>query len=233
VKRDQPASAMTATPPNLADPPEAAAARRRQAETPSLAADAATREGAAHDLAAAFAADPVFDWFLKEGPGRPAVLIDFFRLVLKLTGPQGARVERPADGGAAALWLRSEDMGDFPLAGELSIAALMLRGCGLGRIRRVLAVRAAMDAHHPQDRAHDYLYFLGVRPQFQGLGIGSRLLRSHLAGLDAAGRPAFLETGNPRTLTLYQSHGFAITGDYRPAGGGPVLWTLWREPQTS
>jgi ribosomal protein S18 acetylase RimI-like enzyme len=224
---------MTATPPKLADPPEWTAALRRQAEAPGLALDAAAREGAARDLAAAFAEDPVFDWFLKEGRGRPAVMADFFRLVVRLTGPQGARVERPDGGGAAALWLRSEDMGDFPLAGEFAIAALMLRGCGLGRIRRVLAVRAAMDAHHPHDRAHDYLYFLGVRPDVQGLGIGSRLLKAHLAGLDAAGRPAFLETGNPRTLSLYENHGFAVTGDYRPAPEGPTLWTLWREPQTS
>jgi ribosomal protein S18 acetylase RimI-like enzyme len=222
---------MTGTPQNLADPPEAAARLRRQAEAPDLAADGAAREDAALDLATAFAQDPVFDWFLKEGPGRPAVMADFFRLVLTLTAAQGARVERPQDGGAAALWLRSEEMGDFPLAGELRIAGLMLRGCGLARLSRVLAVRKAMDAHHPHDRAHDYLYFLGVRPQVQGLGIGSRLLSAHVAGLDAAGRPAFLETGNPRTLSLYQSHGFRITGDYQPAPGGPTLWTLWREPQ--
>jgi ribosomal protein S18 acetylase RimI-like enzyme len=95
----------------------------------------------------------------------------------------------------------------------------------------VTALRGAMDRNHPTERAHDYLYFLGVRPEAQGLGVGSRLLKAHLAGLDAAGRPAFLETGAPRTLPLYRGHGFEVIGEYKARPDAPTMWALWREPR--
>ena len=87
-----------------------------------------------------------------------------------------------------------------------------------------------MDANHPKDRPHDYLSFLGVRPEAQGHGVGSRLLAGETVRLDAAGRHAYLETGNPRTLGLYGSHGFRVIGEFRPGGDGPQMWALWREP---
>ncbi|MBW8811903.1 MAG: GNAT family N-acetyltransferase [Caulobacterales bacterium] len=203
---------------------------RRDAETPQLAGGA-DLPGVVADFAAAFAADPVFDWFLREGDGRPQALRRFFALILKVTANPARRIERPAGGGAAALWIPSEHMTKPTLANELEALGVLLAGCGLARFPRVAAMRGAMDRHHPHDRAHDYLYFLGVRPEAQGLGVGSRLLKAHLAGLDAAGRPAFLETGAPRTLSLYQGHGFAVIGEYKARPDAPTMWALWREPQ--
>jgi ribosomal protein S18 acetylase RimI-like enzyme len=207
-----------------------AEAIRRQAEAPSTPA-ATELDAVAADYAAAFADDPVLDWLLREGAARPGALNAFFRLIVRVTRAQKAEIERPACGGAAALWVRSEHLDDMGLADEVRIALAVLGACGLGRMRRVIAVRAAMEAHHPTERAHDYLYFLGVRPQFQGLGVGSRLLRARTGRLDAAGRPAFLETGNARTLSLYRSHGFEVIDEYRPGGDGPQMWAMWREPQ--
>ena len=49
------------------------------------------------------------------------------------------------------------------------------------------------DAHHPKAPPHAYLWFLGVRPDAQGLGVGSRLLAAGLAtatGIVAAAIPA-------------------------------------------
>ena len=45
---------------------------------------------------------------------------------------------------------------------------------GWPRFGRLAAMRAAMDRHHPLERPHDYLFFLGVVPEAQGHGIGSR-----------------------------------------------------------
>jgi ribosomal protein S18 acetylase RimI-like enzyme len=195
------------------------------------AATPAEREAAALDLAAAFEADPMLTWFLKPGAGLPRALQGFFRVMGRGFVNLGGEVTRPAAGGGAALWIGSENIGSFRLADDLASMVMILRGCGPARVPRALKVRDAMDANHPHEPAHDYLAFLGVRPEQQGRGIGSRLLAAHTAKLDAAGRPAFLETANERTLSLYQSHGFIVTGAYRPAPESPTMWTLWREPR--
>lgn len=203
---------------------------RRQAETPT-APGPNDLSAVAADYAAAFADDPVLDWLLREGAGRAPALRDFFRLIVAVTRSQKAEIERPACGGAAALWVRSEHLDDLRFADEVRIVLTLLGACGIGRFGRLVAVREAMEGHHPTERPHDYLYFLGVRPQVQGLGVGSRLLRARTQRLDAAGRPAFLETGAERTLSLYRAHGFEVIDTYRPRGDGPQMWAMWREPR--
>jgi ribosomal protein S18 acetylase RimI-like enzyme len=204
---------------------------RREAEAPELVGPG-DLEAVAQDLTAAFAADPVMNWFLRDDARREAARLAVFRLILRVSATPGRRVLRPASGGAAAIWIPSEEMTSNSLADELRALVVLLSGAGLARFPRVMAVRAAMDASHPMGQPHDYLSFLGVRPQAQGRGIGSRLLKVHTADLDARGRAAYLETGEARTLSLYRSHGFEITGDFRPGGDGPQMWSLWRAPQT-
>jgi hypothetical protein len=53
---------------------------------------------------------------------------------------------------------------------------------------------------------------------------------SKTARLDAAGRPAFLETATPRNVPLYARHGFETVAEYTPAPGAPLVWAMWREP---
>jgi ribosomal protein S18 acetylase RimI-like enzyme len=205
---------------------------RREAETPTVAGRAEL-EGVSQDLCAAFADDPILNWFLRQDARRDQARLAFFRMIVPLEAFRIGEIERPASGGAAAMWIASERLGPNPLSVELQVAATLVGACGLGRFRRVLALRGAMDKHHPMEQPHDYLWFLGVRPEAQGAGIGSRLLRARTARLDAQGRPAFLETATPRNLPLYQGHGFAIVDEYRPVPDGPVIWALWRDPQAS
>jgi ribosomal protein S18 acetylase RimI-like enzyme len=137
---------------------------------------------------------------------------------------------RPEAGGGAAVWIPSETLVPQSLIEELRALPLLLATTGLGRFGRLLALRAAMDKHHPMDRPHTYLWFIGVTPKAQGLGIGSRLLKAGLDQLDSAGRPAFLETSTERNVALYRRHGFEIIADYKPTPDGPQTYGMWREP---
>jgi ribosomal protein S18 acetylase RimI-like enzyme len=87
-----------------------------------------------------------------------------------------------------------------------------------------------MAKRHPMDRRHAYLWFLGVTPALQGMGIGSRLLRAANERLDAEGLPAYLETGTTRNVALYRRHGFEVIHEEAPAPGAPTMWHMWREP---
>jgi ribosomal protein S18 acetylase RimI-like enzyme len=186
---------------------------------------------AADDLCAAFVHDPIFNWFMREGSGREAARLRFFRVILREAAFPDGQIERPAGGGGAAVWIPSEALGGQPLHRELRALPMLLNCTGLGRFNRLLKLREVMDAKHPMDRPHDYLWFLGVHPSRQGSGLGSKLLKARTERLDAAGRPGFLETATPRNLALYQRHGFEIVADYKPAPDGPLIWAMWREPR--
>lgn len=203
-------------------------ALRRGAETP-VRAEAADLAGVADDLSASFRTDPQFCWFMRDDARRDAARLKFFKMLLtRIALPDGV-VSRPASGGAASIWLPSESLGPSPLWQELLAIPALLDATGFSRFGRLLAMREAMDKHHPTDRPHAYLWFLGVRPEAQGLGVGSRLLAAGLRAVDAQGRDAFLESSNEANVPLYRRHGFEVMQEYRPGPGAPPIWAMWRE----
>ena len=202
---------------------------RRGAEAPAQAT-AADLPAVAADLADAFADDVMFDWFMRADDKRDAARLRFFAFVVRHMAFPAGRIERPAVGGAAAVWLPFEALGPTPLTTELRALPTLLFATGLSRFSRLAAVRETMDKHHPMDRPHAYLMFLGVARAAQGHGIGSRLLKVGTDRLDAGGLPAYLETQTERNIALYRRHGFEVISENRPQPGAPPLWSMWREP---
>jgi ribosomal protein S18 acetylase RimI-like enzyme len=203
---------------------------RREAETPVMGLTADLDE-IVQTLTDAFSVDPHFDWFMRADAGRDAARRNFFR---NLIGPEGlakGRIDRPAGGGAAAVWMPFEWLAPAPLLAELQGLPTMLRASGLARFGRLLAIRADLDRHHPMDRPHAYLWFLGVAPAAQGRGVGSALLRAANARNDAASLPAYLETGTPRNVALYERHGFKVISEHKARADAPNMWSMWREPR--
>ena len=203
---------------------------RRSAEAPELAT-AADIDSVSQDLSAAFVADPVFAWFSRADTRRDAARLKFFRHLLTELVVGVGEVLRPSTGGAAAVWMPSESLGPNPLNKELLALPMLLGLTGWSRFWRLLQLREAMDRRHPMDRPHAYLWFLGVTPQAQGHGVGSRLLKSKTDRLDAEGRAAFLETATTRNVALYRRHGFEVVAEYRPSADGPMNWAMWRDPR--
>jgi len=204
-------------------------ALRRGAANP-VQATKADLAGVAADLSDAFAADVMFDWMLRPDAGRDAGRLGFFDFLVRRVAFGAGRIDRPATGGAAAIWLPFEALKPTPLRTELAALPVLLRATGLARFARMAAVRRAMDRSHPMDRPHAYLMFLGVARAAQGHGVGSRLLKVGVDRCDAAGLPAYLETQTERNIALYRRHGFEVISHGRPRPDAPPLWSLWREP---
>ncbi len=201
---------------------------RREAETPVIAGPGDS-DAVADDLADAFAGDVMFDWFLRDDARRDAGRVGFFRHIIRHMS-RGARIDRPASGGAAAVWMPFEAVGPTPLLSMVRAAPTILAATGFGRVGRLLAVMDDMEKHHPMDRPHAYLWFLGVTHAAQGHGVGSRLLKVATTRLDLSETPAYLETQTERNIALYQRHGFAVISEHRPRPDGPMLWSMWRDP---
>jgi hypothetical protein len=57
------------------------------------------------------------------------------------------------------------------------------------------------------------------------------MLAEVLAGADADGVPAYLESSSERNLPLYERHDFRVVGELQALGHGPTIWRMWRDPR--
>ena len=87
------------------------------------------------------------------------------------------------------------------------------------------------DGEPPHPQPHDYIAYVGVAPEGQGQGLGTRLLRPTLDRCDTEGLPTYLEATSERNRALYARLGFQVQGELR-LGSSPSLW-LMRQPPAS
>ena len=73
-----------------------------------------------------------------------------------------------------------------------------------------------------------YLEYLGVDPNNHSQGIGTQLLQKSLEEIDALHEAAYLESSNPRNMSLYERHGFDVVKKFQ-FGDGPPIHTMLRE----
>ncbi len=97
-------------------------------------------------------------------------------------------------------------------------------------LERFAILDAAIREVHPHD-PHWYLNVISTVPQRQGQGLGGRTLEPVLAICDTDAIPAYLESSNPRNMTLYRRHGFDQTGEIT-LPDGPSLYPMWRDPRS-
>lgn len=90
----------------------------------------------------------------------------------------------------------------------------------------ILEIFDALAAAVPPE-PHWHLAFIGVDPMAQGRGIGGALLRHVLPLVDEQGSQAYLESTNPRNVSLYERFGFGATQEIR-IGSAPPLYPMVR-----
>jgi GNAT superfamily N-acetyltransferase len=84
-----------------------------------------------------------------------------------------------------------------------------------------------LEQYRPKE-PHWYLVLAAVDPNCQSKGIGTALLEFALSKCDENGSPAFLESSNPRNISLYESQGFKVQSEVKITGG-PSLFPMTRK----
>lgn len=79
------------------------------------------------------------------------------------------------------------------------------------RLEVFFQVLEKMEEYHPKENTW-YLPIIGVDPICQGKGLGSQLMKAALERIDSEGLPAYLESSNPRNMSLYERCGFVTMG---------------------
>ena len=108
-------------------------------------------------------------------------------------------------------------------------------GFGLRGTRRLLDYdKIAQRLHHEfAPESHWYLASLGVEPDRQRQGLGSRLLEPQLARADREGHPCYLDTHRESNVRLYERHGFRVTWQGTAPGHPVTIWSMRRDVQGS
>jgi ribosomal protein S18 acetylase RimI-like enzyme len=186
--------------------------------------DGASEESPAIDtILMAFAADPVARW---TWPYSHQYLAGMPRLARAFGGSAFANGGAYCTDGYAgvALWLPPGVHPDEEKLGEVleTTVSPSLRG-------DVFATFEQMSNHHPRE-PHWYLPLIGVDPAHQNKGQGDALMSYALQRCDRDRRSAYLESTNPRNISLYQRHGFEPLGRIQ-IGSSPVLVPMLRPPR--
>ena len=183
-------------------------------------------------LSDAFIAEAGLNYWLRQGRAKERSRQRFFDACVADAVHPKRELWLAEAGGArlgAAIWLKPGDIAyDFSLLRQIAITPLLLSIAGVGGMLRGFALGEKLAEHHPR-LPHAHLVFLGVAPAAQGRGVGSAILKSMLAPLDAKGVTAFLEATTPRNVALYQRHGFKVSGQL--ALLGLHVWSMTRAPR--
>ncbi|MGN6493704.1 MAG: GNAT family N-acetyltransferase [Agriterribacter sp.] len=186
-------------------------------------AQALDEAGAISALTLAFSVDPMVRWSLPD----PVKYLAVFPSIARAFG--GSTFEKKTayvtEGfTGAALWLPPSAASD-----EASLKRLFDENVENGVKRDLPGIFEQMEKFRPR-QPHWYLPMIGVDPASQGKGVGSALMAEALKAVDRDGLIAYLESSNPKNISLYQRHGFEVIGEIQ-SGSSPVLRPMLRKAQ--
>lgn len=172
-------------------------------------------------LTLAFSTDPMARWSMSD----PAKYLAVFPKLAKAFGGsafgKGTAYITP-DFTGASLWLPPGAKSD-----EETLKKLFDENTDDSIKEDMQVIFEQMEKFHPTE-PHWYLPMIGVDPAHQGAGTGATLMAEALKAVDRDGVIAYLESSNPKNITLYQRHGFEVIGEIQ-SGSSPVLRPMLRK----
>jgi ribosomal protein S18 acetylase RimI-like enzyme len=196
------------------------------------------REIAAQILAHSFLTENLFK-FMFEGidPERQVrATLPWFRTWINVFADQGEIHTARIDGRLAGVAVRMPPNG-YPPTGMRKVRFT------LGLIRSVLRMAltkmrainfpkvAGVIAQLEPEGPFWHMAWIGVSPEFRGMGVGGALADESVRLIDSGTAPGWFITFGPNTRALYERRGFVVEGEVVPIPGCPVMWPMRRDPQ--
>jgi ribosomal protein S18 acetylase RimI-like enzyme len=172
-------------------------------------------------MSASFIADPIMRWLFPNPETFLAVFHDF------ASAFGGRAIDHGTgfivnDFSGAALWLPPGVESDSE-----TMEQIMVGNACPAALEDAEGFIEQMASFHPHDDDCWYLSMIGVDAARQGSGFGAALMKHTLQEIDKRGCMAYLESSNPRNVSLYQRHGFEVVGSIQ-SGGSPTMIPMIR-----
>jgi ribosomal protein S18 acetylase RimI-like enzyme len=159
-------------------------------------------------LSRAFHDDPYYGYIMPNRNKSQEQIHWWMKLLLNYTLKYGD-IYYTDDHKAIAMWLGPEK----PVVEDIKILSMGLIlypfKIGLRNFMRLLDIDGQWKKEHKkEDKRHYYLMAIGVEPEFQQKGMGSRLMQVGLKKADDEKLECFLETVTPEDVRFYEKHSF-------------------------
>lgn len=186
---------------------------------------------AAHVLAESFHADPAYELIFPDPEKRRGALGSFMRAPVADARRRGTCWVGLVDGSAikgVAVW---QAPGDYPWSLSRQIRSLpAILGVALrapSSVPHLMRLGSNVDSRFPEDPVW-YLQVLGVAPDAQGQGLGTRLLEPAIKRADEENTPCYLETVSKDAKRWYERAGFVVVSQEQLLPMGPSHWIMKR-----
>lgn len=184
--------------------------------------------------AVAFQNDPLWIYLIPNPEKRAKILKGFFVPAFRvyLRNQQVYGYGNPLNG--IAIWSTPSDK-PSPLAFLPSIPGFigLVFNPFIFKFTKAFPIFAKFDAMKKQyaQKPYYYLNTISVRPEAQGQGIASKLIKPFLAKADLEGANAYTETITPENVNLYIHYGFQVMEEYPVPNTELRLWSFYRKAQ--
>jgi ribosomal protein S18 acetylase RimI-like enzyme len=192
------------------------------AEPEVRSAGANIQASAISTIVLGFAADPMARWVWPDSSQYLRIMPQFVKAFGGRAFENGTAYITEA-ARAAALWLPPGVQPD-----EAAMGAVITEALHPEIAEDIGPILQAMAEHHPHE-PHWYLPLIAADPSWIGQGLGTLLMKHALRRCDEDGIAAYLESSNPRNISLYERHGFRTIGQIQH-GSSPTLTPMLRTP---
>ena len=185
-------------------------------------------------LAAALDDNPFYQAITRHFPTleqRRQALVEYFSYSMDEAARLGRCITLPGDERGAALWLlpAAPQVQAQAAAARHAFLSALLGADGMHTYQQIISTMTGHVSQHIEPSTW-YLSILGVAPQAQGQGLGTRLLAPTLVEADQAGAACYLETFSPRNIPFYERLGFVRRAAYDEPLTACPYWILLRPP---
>jgi GNAT superfamily N-acetyltransferase len=200
----------------------------------SIKPQAVNKDKIANSISASMMEDPMFCYIFQNVSKHDKYMLAFWKALVHYSLVNG-EVYTTKDLNAGACWL-------VPQKTNFIISQLAISGFCLPLAvfsfpavarKRAIAIFNYMTKIHRRciTEPHYYLFQLGVSPQMQGRGIGSKLIEPILHKADNLGFKCYLETETDKNVKFYEKNGFHVEQEITVPKHGLKYWTMIRNPK--
>jgi ribosomal protein S18 acetylase RimI-like enzyme len=182
----------------------------------------------AEALAQAFQDDPLQSYTFPDPEERRRLSPAHFTAILRY-GQLAGHVLAGAEPGSGAIVALPPGAGtpEMAEAAGLTRLAETIGVDAAGRFSRMIDYAEALH-HRDMPDPHWYVMVIGVAPAFQGQGYARSLMQPLFDRADLEGLPCYLETTQPKNVSLYERFGFRVLVDEVEPESGLRVWTFRR-----